>query len=677
MSWQNRCYARLLVDNHITDQRPEYMRDFSPEEYVRLVKRSGSESSMVYACDHNGNCYYPTKAGHPHGNLAGRDLFGEVVSLLRKEGIAPIAYYTATYHNDCARRFPQAEIVNSLGQRGEGRYHFTCPNHPEALEFYQRQIAEILSYEVDGLFIDMSFWPAVCRCPACRKKFGRPLPERIHWSDPQWLAFQRFREQSMAEFARKLTDFAKKCRPEVTVAHQFSPVLHGWYLGQSLGIARASDYASGDFYGEKLQQRFAVKTFDAFTQTPPFEFMTSRCIHLRDHTTSKSPAELELSALTTLANGGAYFFIDAISPNGTLFPRFYQQLGEINRRLAPFRTLLRQTGARLEASVGLFFSIECCVDRSLDGMPLQEFDGGRSDNMAVRENAVLNEVLGTAEVLIQSHVPFRVVTEGDEDFSFCQVLFLNRTTYLSRKTRERLKNFVADGGTLVATGDASLFTPEGEGGDNFALAEVFGVDFTGSVSDRVTYTGEELLSATGRVPLVTPRPGCQVLSRLTFPDFPVDDPAHYASIHSNPPGATPSPYPAICLNEYGKGRCLWIAAPILAQRHYTQQTFAKEFLKPYLPEFLVSSQNLPDSAEVTLLKEKAGNRRILCVVNQQEECPPVPLGNVQLEVKLPFPVRRLTRVADGVELPVLPGKVPGTLLLQLPRVEMAEFLLLE
>lgn len=677
MSWKDHCYARLLVDNHITDQRPEYMGRFSPQEYVRLVKLSGSESSMVYACDHNGNCYYPTKAGHPHGNLRGRDLFGEVVALLRKEGIAPVAYYTATYHNDCARRFPQAEIVDSLGHRGEGRYHFTCPNHPEAEAFYRSQIAEILAYDVDGLFIDMSFWPAICQCPACQRKFGRPLPERIDWADPEWIAFQRFRERSMAEFAARLTAFAKACRPGITVAHQFSPVLHGWYLGQSRGIAQASDYASGDFYGEKLQQRFAAKAFDAYTTSPPFEFMTSRCVSLRDHTTAKSPVELELSALTTLANGGAYFFIDAISPDGTLHAPFYRLLGEINQRLAPFRRAIQETRARLEAETGLFFSITCCVDRGLDGTPLKKFDGGSSDNMAVRENEVLDEVLGTAEVLLRNHHPFRVVAEGETDFSSFRTLVMNHATFLSPETAEAVRAFVAQGGTLVATGDTSLFTPEGKGGGNFALAELFGVDFTGAYSDRVTYSGEELLSAFGRVPLVRPRPGCQVRSWLTFPDFPVDDPVHYASIHSNPPGSVTSEFPALCENAYGKGKCLWIAASILGRRCHSQQSFAARLFQEVLPRFLVSSRNLPSSAEVTLLREREGDRRLLCLVNLQDELPPIPLHDVQMTLRLPLPVRRITRVASGRELPFLAGETAGEISLRLPLVERAEFLLLE
>ena len=54
MSWIETCYSRLLIDNHITDLKPEYMSRFDPQEYVRLVKLSGVESAMVYACDHNG-----------------------------------------------------------------------------------------------------------------------------------------------------------------------------------------------------------------------------------------------------------------------------------------------------------------------------------------------------------------------------------------------------------------------------------------------------------------------------------------------------------------------------------------------------------------------------------------------------------------------------------------------
>jgi len=666
------CYSRLLIDSHISDQRPEYMSKFSPEEYVRMVKLSGVECSMVYASDHNGNCYYPTKVGHPHGGLNGRDLFGETVALLRKNGIVPIAYYTVNYNNDCARRFPAARLINNLGESRNGRYHYACPNQPQARAFYREQIREILEHDLDGLFIDMTFWPSICFCDACRKKYGRPFPERIDWRDPEWISFQRFREDSLAEFARELTAWAKQCRPGITVTHQFSPVLHGWYLGQSEGIAEASDYASGDFYGGKLQQRLATKVFDAFTRNPPFEFMTSRCVSLRDHTSSKSPEELFISALTTLANGGAYFFIDAIDPAGTLSEPFYRRLHQLNDRLGPFRNCLEKYRFRLTAQVGLWFSILCCVDTKINGTKLAEFSS-HSNNMAVRQNAVLDEALGTAEILTRMHIPYKVLKNGS-DLSGLRVIIINNAAYLSAEECERLRRFVREGGTLIATGETSLRDEAGRTSGNFQLADVFGVDFTGGYSDHMTYFGDDLILSAGKAPLVRAGEGTLVRAVLTFPDFPYHDPDRYASIHSDPPGYR-TDHPALTVHPYGAGKCVFLAPPVLLLRQYTQQEFGKRLFGEFLPGTVADARNLPESAEVTLLASRDDSRHLFCIVNAQAELPVIPLRDVSLRLALPFPVRKITRVADGSEVGFVCEN--GLVRFTIPEIHAGEFYLLE
>ena len=672
LHWYSTKYSRLLIDNHITDQRPEYMSRFSPEKYVRMVKLAGVEASMVYACDHNGNCYYPTKVGHQHANLHGRDIFGETTRLLRQAGIAPIAYYTVTFHNDCARRFPHAVARSCIGIDHTGRYHFTCPNQPDALAFYQAEIAEILQYDIDGIFIDMTFWPLVCCCEECQKKFGRTIPQVIDWRNPEWVAFQRFREDSMAEFAQKLSDFVRKTKPGITVTHQFSPVLHGWFLGQSTGIAEASDYASGDFYGSKLQQRFATKVFDAFTTNPPFEFMTSRCVTLYDHTSTKSDDELLISALTTLANGGAYFFIDAINPDGTLVEDFYRRLGAINQKLEPYRSAIERLRPRLTAKVGIYFSLECCVNQDANGTPLKALDTESSSNMSVRRNAVCEEAMGTAELLSKLHVPYRIITERQNDLTEFQVIFLNQLAFLKAEECQKLSNFVQNGGTLIATGETSLYDELGHSTGDFSLAEVLGVHFTGQYSPDVTYTGDELISAQGKVPLVTATANTEVLAHLTFPDFPVGDEMHYASIHSNPPGLEQSPYPAVTLHRFGRGQCLWLAAPLLRIRQFSQQNYLRRLLADYLPVF-VEAENLPASAEITLLKSQIDAQYLLCIVNAQDELPVLPLYHVRLIFHLPVAPRQILRVGNGQALP-FHQRTDGTTEIYLEHIAEADFL---
>lgn len=667
------CYSRLLVDNHISDCREEYMSRFSPEEYVKRVKESGVELSMVYACCHNGNCYYSTLVGHRHGGLKGRDIFGETVTLLRREGIVPVAYYTVNYHNDCAGRFPDSRLVDNRGETFRGRYHFTCPNQPRALAFYREQIREIMAYDIDGIFIDMTFWPDICFCDACREKFGRPFPEKIDWSDPDWVAFQRFRESSLAEFAASLTATAKACRPQAAVVHQFSPVLHGWLLGQSGRIAEVSDYASGDFYGGKLQQRFAVKAFDAFTGTPPFEFMTSLGVNLRDHTSKKSPDELLASALTTLANGGACLFIDAINPDGTLNGNVYKTLGEVNAKLAPFREAVKRGRFRPEAEIALYFSISCCVARGLDGTALADFDTGGANNMAVRQNDVLDEILGTAEILMQMHLPFRVVRDLRELDGFKAVI-VNNASFLVADECARLREFVGNGGTLIATNLTSLQDMAGNCGGDFQLADVFGLDFSGVSPEGISYLGEENILAPGRAVLTKARPGTTVAATLTFPDFPYRDPEHYASIHSDPPGKK-SNFPGLTHHVFGRGQCIYLASAALLPRQYTQREFGKRLFARYLPQFVTASRNLPGSAELTLLAGNDPGEHLLCLVNYQDELPPVPLRDVKITLRLPFAVRQVVRVADNTSVAF--AQTPDGFTLDISVVEAGEFYLLK
>ncbi|MBR7118665.1 MAG: beta-galactosidase trimerization domain-containing protein [Lentisphaeria bacterium] len=651
MKWHEKLYSRMLIDNHITDCHPEYMTKFSGRNYVDMVKLAGIEGSMVYACDHNGNCYYPTKVGHIHDGVKKRDIFGETVSLLRKEGISPVAYYTVLYHNDSAIRMPSARMRDINGLERNGRYRFTCPNSPEAGAFFKAQISEILQYDVDGIFIDMTFWPMVCQCENCKKKFGKPIPQIIDWNNPRWVEFQRFREDSMAEFAIELTNFCKQEKPGVSVTHQFSPVLHGWFLGQSSGIAAAADYASGDFYGGKLQQRLGCKVFAAYSKHQPYEFMTSRCVNLQDHTSTKSPDELYIHALTTLANAGAFFFIDAINPDGTLEKKFYNKLSQVINKLEPFKKLIAKHKPVLDAQVGVYFSMSSCVDDSLNGVNLASFSDKRT-NMDFRHNCILDEVLGTAEVLNKMHVPYEIITDATLDIKRFKCIIINNAKYMTEDECERIRRFVLDGGTLIATGKTSLCDRFGNSPGNFAIADILGVDYSGSDTMQINYlsaNGSKILCSTPS-PLVTATTA-KTTGYINMPDFPVWHHEQYASIHSNPPGLADSSFTAISENNCGNGKCLYIAGSFLLLRQYTQQEFAKKIFKEYLPEFVVSSENLPGSVEITKLRSDDKSTILLGVVNYQDELPNLPLYDVTLTVDAGFTPAAVTSASTGESIP--------------------------
>ncbi len=638
MLWIEKCYSRLLIDNHITDQLPQYMSRFDPAEYVRLVRKSGVDSAMVYACDHNGNCYYPTQCGHMHHGLKGRDIFAETVSGLCAAGIVPIAYYTVNYHNDSASRFPECRMRDCKGVTHSGRYHFSCPNHPRIVDFFQQQILEIVHYPIAGLFIDMTFWPMVCCCDACQEEFqrrsGGEIPVMLDWKNATWRRFQEFREDTLSEFAGKLTAAARAARPQLTVTHQFSPVLHGWLPGQSKGIAEASDYASGDFYGGKSQQRLAVKVFAGYSTRMPYEFMTSRCVNLHDHTSSKSDDELFLHALTTLANAGAYFFIDAINPDGTLNESFYERLQALNQRLLPFKNFVARHRPIPAGEVGVYFSTRSCVDRARNGMSLQkaaDFEG----NMGQNHDPVIEELLGITSLLQSLHIPYRMVTERTDDYCGLKALITANADFLEENEYDKFRQFTARGGLLIATGNTSRHSRKQDDSGDFHLADVFGIQAAGEDTEGCSYLAlpGEMLSADGVSPLARSTTAT-VHVRVNLPDFPVNNAQHYASIHSNPPGKT-TDFAGMTENAWGRGKCFWFYSNVLGVRNFSQQKFAGKFLRGELPVFVIDSENLPASTELTLLQSTTAQCLLLGIVNYQHELPNIPLRDLRLTLRIP------------------------------------------
>ena len=586
--WFEKSYSRLLVDNHITEDNPSFMTKFDPANYVAMIKKAGVDSSMVYACDHNGNCYYPTKVGHIHGNINGRDIFGETITLLRKQGIDPIAYYTWVHHNHSALTHPRWRCEDFNGSQHSGRYWYCCPANPEYREFTKKQIAEILEYDIEGLFIDMTFWPGVCVCHACRKRYreqtGDRIPSVINWDNPAWVHFQRMREEWMTEFAAELTDFVKSEKSDLTVVHNCAPVLIGWFLGHNCNIYKTCDYTSGDFYGGKYQQRLGAKVMDAFSQNVPFEFMTSRCVTLRDHTSTKSKEQMVCSAATTLAHGGAYFFIDAINPDGTLNEDVYELLGKVSKEVRPFKEKLQSLKPKLIADTGLYFPMASFVNEQQNGMKMTDLCTSPSNMNMTTDIRTINEILGTSIILKKANIPYRIVTEADTDFSGLKSIIVNNALFISGREADRFREFVRDGGTVIATGMTSYYDLNGDTSGDFALKDCFGVSYTGSNTGRVNYLA--LDKSSGFIYCSHPAPlvkadSAKVLAKIAETCFDPDDWQHYASIHSNPPGPL-SECAGLTVNTFGKGRCIYLYSSLLAIQQNAQQSFGEELFKKYI-----------------------------------------------------------------------------------------------
>ncbi len=647
--WYQRSYRRNLVDMHITDWDERFLSQFDPQQYVDTVCLAHPTAAMVYAHSHVGHCYYSTEVGHQHASLHGRDIFGPVVEGLHQRGLDVIAYYSLIYDDYSYRKNPDWRMVLASGEGAaeQSRYGICCPNSPYR-DYAARHVAELCTrFHFEGIFLDMTFWPVVCYCPHCQRRFeaevGGPLPKVINWEDPRWAAFQRRREAWLVEFAHYITDTIRRVAPQVTIQHQASTYLHGWRFGVTDRLAAANDYLGGDFYGDALQGSVVRKLFHNLSPSLPLEFMTSFCVNLQNHTARKPAELLEAKASACLADGAAFLFIDAIDPVGTINPATYRQMGDIFQRTQPYEPFV---GGDLVQDVAIYVSTEAKHDPADNGKPVDHA------SLSTRSPHV-EAALCAARTLIENHIPYGVITRNSlGQLSRHKVIILPNVLMLSQEEVQALRAFVHGGGKLYASKSTSLITPDGTRHADFLLADVFGVSYVGETREAFTYIapaegGAELLAGySSRWPvgidqtqtMVRAAPGAEVLGYTVLPYTDPADRRRFASIHSNPPGITTG-YPAVVHNAYGQGGALYVTASLEGSEVH-REVFSS--LLRYLAGPLTTEADAPKAVEMTTFQQRDRQRYLISLVNFQKDLPNIPVQGVRVRLRLGE--RRATRL---------------------------------
>ena len=78
------------------------------------------------------------------------------------------------------------------------------------------------------------------------------------------------------------------------------------------------------------------------------------------------------------------------------------------------------------------------------------------------------------------------------------------------------------------------------------------------------------------------REGLTVAARIALPYAKADDPAAFASIHSNPPGVL-TDYAGLVFANYGKGRVIYSAAPTEADQRMQYRDMMRRILEMGVP----------------------------------------------------------------------------------------------
>ena len=636
--WYSDRYRRHLCDMHIDDWDPEFLSQFSPEEYVENLKRAKINNAMLYFQSHVGLCYYPTKSGKMHEAFRGKeDLMRKLCLLCHENDIKVTGYYSINYNTWAHDQFPDWRMIkeNGLSRREEGdapgeemafaskkaaRYGLCCPNHEEYRQFVYAQVDEMLEYlPMDALFFDMPFWSHTCYCKKCQarwaKEFGGEIPINPERGTREYDLLFYAKHLWMGEWALALSAYVKSKAPDLPVEYNYASAIAGnSQNGCGDLVNQASDYVGGDLYGGMMEHSFACKFYRSVTKNQPFEYMFSRCKPaLRMHTLTKTLDEMKTSLAVTAAHHGATLVIDAIDPVGTMDQRVYERVGQMFDMQLPYEPYFK---GEMLGDIGIYYN------------PQSRYTPREGTHHNLQSSVAM------AKGLIQRHIPFGI-TGAYEDFSRYSYLAAPALTWQDRAEYGRLIDYVEKGGTLYISG-----------GECRELVE----ELTGGILSGVTDATRIYAAPTERyapifgwfnekypLPFLGAAPVLQNVARedvaaVLVNPYTLHREIRFASIHSDPPSTALTDIPMIVVKKRGKGKVIWSAATLEGMDYPEYQQIVQALIFWEKNRFSLES-NAPAQVEFTLFRLENALQINAAVLSNDAEAHIVPGFEIRVKTE--------------------------------------------
>ena len=331
------------------------------------------------------------------------------------------------------------------------------------------------------------------------------------------------------------------------------------------------------------------------------------------------PTETKLLYADTIANGASPWYgiplHCAKSPGAVA-------AGEMNHFIMRNADYLEGTVPL--ARVALFWS-----DRTADyykaTVPVTDFTP-QGERLEKREAAgnFYTGFLGCYETMVRSHIPFCILDEEaliPKTLRAFDLLVAPNCACLSEKNAKTMGSYVRQGGNLVASFETSRYDENGILLDDFSLSQVLGVEVGKgtfgplkldymSVTDPGSPATQDLSSAL----LPCPTYGMEAILTGGTPlaMYRAKMPARYVNL---PPVSNK---PAIVLNKYGRGRCLYLAGNFFEHYHGYHNPDYRKIISNWtraVAKPLVTAGNCPSSVEVVLRGQPTTGRLLVHLVN--------------------------------------------------------------
>ena len=421
-------YKRLIIDYHYSEFNSRMLEKANSKEIIDAVTNLDVDSLLLYAKDHWGNVYHKSSFSKRHRNVP-QDLFGEVLSGVKKHGVNVEAYTTVGWDEDSARKHPEWVMLTGEHQpirmndgKFAAKWSWLCLNSPYR-DYFLRQMDELIgNYDFEGLFLDImiNHRAVVCYNPYCLRKwkqmYGSEMPYPM--SDTQYAQYLEFNTSTFERLFEDVKAIGRGYSKRFMMTHNF-----GLTYKYDDYLASEFDTHGADFYLPSIR----AKMFRARAEGKEVELIGHRFNKIWDFTLKPVPL-MQFEVATAISHNCAMVYVDQPYFDGSLDPQVYGALKTAFVAADDLAPKIRGTVSYSE--VGLLSS-----ERSfeLDYSTYRDFSGAYA-------------------MLSQLHLPFEVLTEKDltavrlEKFV---VLIVPNIVHLSADECLAVRRYLDRGGKVI------------------------------------------------------------------------------------------------------------------------------------------------------------------------------------------------------------------------------------
>ena len=600
---------QVHLDFHTSEFVP-VGNNFSKEQFQNALKAGHVNSITVFSKCHHGWSYHPTKVNEMHPELK-FDLLGAQLEACKEIDVNAPVYISAGYdEKEYIKRpewrwqfSPDKEDIEEYNL--EVHFHLMCFN-TGYLDFLCAQIEEVMvKYNPCGIFLDI-IGPRVCYCKKCINDM-KALGMDINSEEDR----EAFAQQVFDKYLSATNAAVRKHSETATIFHNRGHVHPGdkrfIYSNTHLELESLPTAGWGyDHFPLTVSYARSLGDIEYLGMTGKFHQGWG------EFGGYKHPNALIYETALSVASGAGCSVGDQMHPLSEMNMATYNLIGKAYSLIEEREPWL--DGAVNEADIAVM-----CIEAAT----------GERESRAD---------IGANRMLLENHFLYNFV-DSDTDLSKYKLLILPETNGFGEKTINKVKEFIANGGKVIAAGDSIV--------KDGRFVFDFGCEFIGKSELNPTYFVPAFETVNG-----TP----EYVMRCDFNKFEVKEGEvvahmqnpyfnrtleHFCS-HMHAPN---NPEEAFC-GAVINGSIAYIGWDIFSaygnHGHLCFKELFTHIIKKMLGDEITVLAEVPDKAVVTYTKQEKENRNILHLIfahttvrgrNTEVIEDTVPLYNVKCNIK--------------------------------------------